>query len=78
MASKSAGCYAFLMARSALLTLLGLVLAGTAALAWLGYGPRTTPAGQPPLSRLNDEGEVLRAFNADAHQMRLLVMLSPT
>lgn len=44
------------------------------------FGGNTTPKGQPPLARVNDQNisELKTAFNNSAASTRLLVMLSPT
>jgi hypothetical protein len=51
---------------------------GIAALA--EYGPRETPAGQPPLVRLSASNlDTLRqSFNDSADTVRVLALLSPT
>jgi hypothetical protein len=47
---------------------------------WWKYAPRRTPEGQPALVRLDASSlhEFRAAFNARAHEDRVLVMLSPT
>jgi len=48
--------------------------------AWHRSSPRSTPAGQPPLASLGPDGiaPVRDLFHADAGDVRLLLMLSPT
>jgi hypothetical protein len=61
--------------------LIGVVLAAiVAALAWLQYGTREVPAGQPPLAYLDPSSlEMLKAdFNRASGETRILVLLSPT
>lgn len=57
-----------------------LAVVATLALAWHRYGPRDTPAGQPPLQTL--EASTLeafkRAFNEAEAKTRVVVLLSPT
>ena len=57
-----------------------LLVAGGLAFAYMQYGPRRTPAGQPPLLFLaeGDLKPLEEAFNAHADSTRILVMLSPT
>jgi len=57
--------------------LAAIVLSG---FAYLRYAPRSTPAGQPPLVWLSDDGlGVLRDhFNAASGGTRVLLILSPT
>jgi hypothetical protein len=49
-------------------------------LAWLHYGSRETPAGQPPLTYLDQASlDTLKAdFNRAAGGTRMIVLLSPT
>jgi hypothetical protein len=51
-----------------------------AALAWLLYGPREAPPGQPPLAYLDPSSlEALKAdFNRASGETRIVVLLSPT
>lgn len=48
--------------------------------AWYSWGPRITPAGQPPLAVLDagSSGSFVTQFNAAAGETRLLLLLSPT
>lgn len=64
----------------AVCVLLAVAGAAGAWLLWLKLAPRSTPAGQPALSRLDAASlQTLRdAFNAAAGQTRVLVLLSPT
>jgi len=57
-----------------------VILALCAAAAWHRYGPRKTPAGQPPLATLDASTlESLRAdFNRHSDAVRIIVLLSPT
>jgi hypothetical protein len=57
-----------------------LALIGTAAIAWVKLSPRTTPAGQPPLTFLDEVsfGQLRAVFNAAADRTRVLAILSPT
>jgi len=61
------------------LSLLGLAVVALFLLYYL-YGGSTTPAGQPPLLRLNDSNlAVLKdAFNGSAGSVRVLLLVSPT
>jgi hypothetical protein len=57
-----------------------LVAVLVAFLAYIEYGPRVTPAGQPPLARI-DEGNVAalqKLFNDSTDEVRVLALLSPT
>jgi hypothetical protein len=49
-------------------------------LAYLRYGPRTTPVGQPPMVRLKPSNfsVFVKRFNTVHGEQRMLVMLSPT
>ena len=44
------------------------------------YGGGQTPAGQPPLKNLSAQGvgEIKNEFNAAKHDVRVLLLLSPT
>jgi hypothetical protein len=69
--------------RTMMWALILLSVAVLAAGAWLGfhrYGPRTVPAGQPPLRTLNAAAldTFVAEFNAQSGKRRLLVLLSPT
>ena len=72
------------MTRSHRRLLIGIVLAAIAAivgaLAWMQYGPREAPAGQPPLAYLDSSSlETLKAdFNRASGETRIVVLLSPT
>jgi hypothetical protein len=46
----------------------------------IGFGPRQTPAGQPPLATLRPANfsAFQQAFNDTPHAIRLVVLLSPT
>ena len=64
-------------------TLVGSCVALAAALLFGAhdlFGPRRTPAGQPPLARITTATfpDLRRAFNAAADRPRVLVLLSPT
>ena len=56
------------------------MLAFIAGLALYLYAGGTTPAGQPPLTRLTEAnfGELRSAFNAAKDSVRLITLLSPT
>ena len=61
--------------------LIGAVLVAIlASLAWLQYGTREAPAGQPPLAYLDSSSlETLKGdFNRASGETRILVLLSPT
>ena len=63
--------------------LAGACLALSAALlvgAYDLFGPRRTPAGQPPLERITAATfpDLRREFNAAADQTRILALFSPT
>ncbi|HET8549261.1 MAG TPA: hypothetical protein VFL57_14705 [Bryobacteraceae bacterium] len=64
-------------ARRTVLVLLAAALAG---IAWYLYGGGQTPAGQPPLVRLTAANfhELRLAFDAASGAPRVIVMLSPT
>jgi hypothetical protein len=51
-----------------------------AAFVWYLWGERHTPAGQPPLARLDSATlDALRAeFNVHADKVRIVILLSPT
>ena len=69
------------MTRFRLRLLISIVLAAIlAALAWLQYGPRKAPPGQPPLAYLDSSSlETLKAdFNGASGETRIVVLLSPT
>ena len=53
---------------------------GLSVFLYLRYGPRQTPAGQPPFVRLNSEDfhVLIERFNSGDGSLRVLVMLSPT
>ena len=57
-----------------------LVLVAVGAIGWIALGPRSVPAGQPPLAKLDAAGlpAFREAFNGASGSIRLLVMLSPT
>jgi hypothetical protein len=59
---------------------IALLVPALAVSAWLIYGPRRTPVGQPPLVRLTAQslGQLADRFNAHSDEARVLVMLSPT
>jgi len=56
------------------------LVSGALWIGWLKTAPRRVPAGQPALARLDAAslGTLRDAFNADAADVRLLVLLSPT
>ena len=60
--------------------LAALVVVGLLILGWHFYGGAKVPAGQPPLISLTSANfDHLRAdFNADAGQVRIVLLLSPT
>jgi hypothetical protein len=64
-------------ARRIVLLLLGVL---AVILSWYSYGPRTVPAGQPPLATLDRASlESLRSdFNRARDSTRIIVLLSPT
>jgi hypothetical protein len=57
-----------------------LLVIGAATIAWVKLAPRPTPAGQAPLTILDEKsfGELREAFNASADRTRVLAILSPT
>ncbi len=55
-----------------------VVLALGAAVAFVLYGPRSTPEGQPPLAKVESIEVVKQAFNRDVESVRVLALLSPT
>lgn len=59
---------------------IALLAALLAAFAWYLWAERHTPAGQPPLARLDTASlDALRAeFNAHAGKVRIVILLSPT
>lgn len=63
-----------------LLVLTVVIATIVGALAWVQYGPRQTPAGQPPLAYLDPSSlQALKAdFNRASGETRVLVLLSPT
>ena len=63
------------LAALAVIIALALALAG-----WYSWGPRHSPAGQPPLTALTSANfEVIRqAFNGASDQVRLVLLFSPT
>jgi hypothetical protein len=67
----------FVAAAVALLSLAAIAGAG---LVWFEHAPRRTPAGQPALARLDAATlpAFRDAFNAQADETRLIVLLSPT
>lgn len=44
----------------------------------LNFGASRTPDAQPPLATIASAGDLARAFNEHADEVRVLVMLSPT
>ncbi|MGH9438946.1 MAG: hypothetical protein ACRD22_13880 [Terriglobia bacterium] len=62
------------------------ILAGVSSIALAGalffylHGGGQTPTGQPPLQRLTSQNvnDIANAFNADKHDARVLLLLSPT
>ena len=56
------------------------ILIGFSVFLYFRYGPRQTPAGQPPFVRLNSEDflVLIERFNSGDGSLRVLVMLSPT
>jgi len=50
------------------------------ALAWYGWGPSNTPAGQLPLVSLRkgDVTSLRESFNGAADDVRVVLLLSPT
>jgi hypothetical protein len=66
--------------RVGLLAACALLAAALVAGAYHRLGSRRTPAGQPPLARLDSETyhEFRDAFNAADGRTRLVAMLSPT
>ena len=69
------------MTRAPRRLLIGAVLVAIlAALAWMQYGTREAPAGQPPLAYLDSSSlETLKAdFNRASGETRIIVLLSPT
>jgi len=66
--------------KSRLLILASIALAGFLALGWYFFGPRKTPAGQPPLVALttNTFDQLRTAFNAASGDVRVVLLLSPT
>jgi len=59
---------------------IGLALAAFAAAAWWSWGPRRTPAGQPPMATIAPatSADFVSQFNASPQSTRLLLLLSPT
>ncbi|HVA65044.1 MAG TPA: hypothetical protein VNF74_15065 [Terriglobales bacterium] len=59
---------------------IGLALAAFAAAAWWSWGPRHTPAGQPPMATITPAttADFVSQFNASLQSTRLLLLLSPT
>ncbi len=57
-----------------------VALLALVALAWYGWGPSRTPAGQPPLASLHkdDVASFREAFNGAADEVRVVLLLSPT
>jgi len=65
------------MVKSKWLTwLLGLAVVLT--LAWYFLWSAITPKGQPPLTRLTSDSPFVGQFNAEAANIRLVLLLSPT
>ena len=63
--------------------LAALLALGAFAAVWAGWyelGPRRTPHGQPPLTRLTggNLADLREAFNTAGDRPRLLLLLSPT
>ena len=60
--------------------LLSLVALAIAILAWRQFGPARTPSPQTPLESLAAANfqDFRDAFNTDAHEARLVLLLSPT
>ena len=57
-----------------------LLVIAVATIAWVKLAPRPTPAGQAPLTSLDEEsfGQLREAFNASADRTRVVAILSPT
>lgn len=70
------------MSRRRLLLVFLIVLAaiGCGAFAWVRFATHDTPAGQPPLARLDAASvAMLKAdFNRAVGEARIIVLLSPT
>jgi membrane protein DedA with SNARE-associated domain len=60
-----------------IVALIGGLLGG---FAWYLWAERATPAGQPPLARLDTASldTVRNEFNAHADKVRIIILLSPT
>jgi hypothetical protein len=61
-------------------TVITLLLVAVAGLLWYFRAAGTTPAGQPPLTRVTpgNFSELTSAFNAAVGAPRIIVLLSPT